>query len=142
MKKEMKIQIAIVTACSLTAWVALVALFVLSSEMDTLGVAVLTLVLMAFVGVGVGSLVEEYKNDQYNELGRDTFDTIAELCTEIDELRLARDGKNRAVNTRIQSLQATLRLARAENAEQLEEIYNLKASIADLTREQNERIIF
>jgi uncharacterized membrane protein YgaE (UPF0421/DUF939 family) len=88
MKKEMKFQIAVVTACSLTAWLALVALFVMSSQLDILGVAVLTLVLMAFVGVGVGSLVEEYKNDQINKSGMEAFDTISELCAEIDALRL------------------------------------------------------
>ena len=147
--KELKITIGMVSVCLSFAFVALVALFVRVGDMDKLGTSVLMLVLVAFVAFGVAVIVDEYKNEERAQIARTTYDTIAELCEEIDELRAHNDNTNNARQlwhdeyksktldyTNLANRYAKLRAERDELALELEEIrYAIKAEqerVADI----------
>lgn len=164
--KELKQMIAMISACIACAFVALVALFVRAGGMDIIGTGVLVAVLVAFVAVGSSVIVDEYHAEQRRQIARahwyeldavrymrdEYADTLSmtqadlrdeqhntkRLSAEVEEVRnsLRRTWVEKYNNNN--ELGAQLENAKRENAEQLEEIYNLKMSIAELAEELNE----
>lgn len=129
--KELKITIAMVGACLSLAFVSLVALFVRVGDMDKLGTSVLMLVLVAFVAVGSAVIVDEYKNEERAQIARTTYDTIAELCNEIDELNAVREMRDEYADT-LASMEANYR----------DECYNTKRLSAEVqTLRENYQIL-
>jgi len=82
--KELKIMIAMISACIACAFVALVALFVRAGGMDIIGTGVLVAVLVAFVAVGSSVIVDEYHAEQRRQIARAHW-------YELDAVRYMRD---------------------------------------------------
>ena len=160
--KELKQMIAMISACIACAFVALVALFVRAGGMDIIGTGVLVAVLVAFVAVGMAVIVDEYHAEQRRQIARAHWyelDAVRYMRDEYaDTLSMTQaDLRDEQHNTKrlsaeVEEVRNSLRRTwvakyengneltalRKENAEQLEEIYNLKASVAELAEELNE----
>jgi hypothetical protein len=87
LSKQLQTTIAMVGVCLACAFIALVALFVKTGGMDTMGTSVLMLVLVVFVAFGSAVVVDEYKNEERSEIARTTYDNIEKLERELLEVR-------------------------------------------------------
>jgi membrane-associated HD superfamily phosphohydrolase len=130
LSKELKTTIAMLSACLGVAFIALVALFVRVGDMDKLGTSVLMLVLVAFVAVGSAVIVDEYHAEQRRQIARANYEEVQEVRNSLRRTWIEKYNNNN-------ELGAQLANAKQENAEQLDEIYELKMAISQLVQERD-----